>query len=146
MDMSETKKISWRDDLKEAVRKRWAEGQTACVISEAINAEFGTSLSKSAVGGLITRMGYTKEPSSEKLTAKLVQQEIDAACVKYGAKSADVIFRLRYKEHEEPRTVAARAEAIAAIIARTGASGRAIADAWGCDKKFILPHYPKEIG
>ena len=144
--MSETKKISWRDDLKEAVRKRWAEGQTACVISEAINAEFGTSLSKSAVGGLITRMGYTKEPSSEKLTAKLVQQEIDAACVKYGAKSADVIFRLRYKEHEEPRTVAARTDAISEIVNRTGASIKALAKVWGCDDSFISAHYPKEIG
>jgi hypothetical protein len=141
MDMSE--KITWTDDMKEAVRKHWADGRTTPDIAEAINADFGTSLTKSAIGGLITRMGYEKACEMEALTSKLVQQEIDAACAKYAAKSADVIFRLRYKENEEPRVVAARAEAIAQIVNRTGASIKIIAKAWGCNDDFISAHYPR---
>ena len=79
---------------------------------------------------------------TEAITPKLVQQEIDKACAIHGAKPEDVIFRLRYKANETPRTVAARIEAIEGIVCRTGASGIKIADAWGCDDKFILPHYP----
>lgn len=81
---------------------------------------------------------------SEKLTPKLVQEEIAKACDEHGANFDTTVFGLQKKQKLEELDKArfARKVAIAGIIQRTGATQTAIAKAWGCDIDFILKAYP----
>lgn len=138
-----SEKIKWTAEITEAVRILWSKGFTAPQIAEALRNGFGVNVSVSMVGGKITREGFTRSPELfEKLTAKLVQEEIDKACAVHHADPRNVIFRTTYKDRELPQTIAARIEAIEGIICRTGSSAKAIANVWGCEDTFILPHYP----
>ncbi len=138
-----SKKLIWTSAITEAVRVWWSNGLTVPQIANAMKRDFGIDATASMVTGKITREGFTRSPDLfERLTAKLVQQEIDKACAINHADPCNVIFRTTYKDRELPQTIAARIEAIEGIICRTGASGKAIADVWGCEDTFILPHYP----
>jgi hypothetical protein len=81
---------------------------------------------------------------SEKITPRLVQEEIEKACQEHGANFDTTVFGLQKKQSlaDLDKARFSRRVAIAGIIKRTGATQTAIAEAWGCDIDFILKAYP----